>query len=154
MTDILDCFKDMQAQFDPVSLGWRMLLGQKPKKMTTSGGIEIPEGFETARSQEILGSMSQVILLGSLTYQGEHLYPFIERKAFENGGLIEKGYNPERRAWCKVGDWVLHGPNAGFRIPWNGQIYRILNDDEILGVLRDMNGFADGLPTLTHNLTT
>jgi co-chaperonin GroES (HSP10) len=40
-------------------------------------------------------------------------------------------------AWCKPGDWVVFGRYAGSRIQIEGGEIRLLNDDEILGIVSD-----------------
>jgi co-chaperonin GroES (HSP10) len=39
--------------------------------------------------------------------------------------------------WCKEGDWVVFGRYAGARITIDGGEIRILNDDEIVGIVND-----------------
>ena len=39
--------------------------------------------------------------------------------------------------WCKEGDWVIFGRYAGSRIQIDGGEIRLLNDDEILGIVTD-----------------
>lgn len=154
MTAILDCFKN--CPIDPV--GYRMVLGQLPPKKESAGGIIIPDGSDTRRAQEILSSISQVVKQGPLCYEADHFHTFSEKKAFNDGLLIARGYNPVPRRWCNVGDWVLHGPNAGFRIPCQdgdvSPIYRILNDDEFLAIAPSLEELVKQMPLLTYNLTT
>ena len=38
-------------------------------------------------------------------------------------------------AWCKKGDWIIFGRYAGARIPIDGGEIRLINDDEVLGVV-------------------
>jgi len=40
-------------------------------------------------------------------------------------------------AWCKEGDWIIFGRYAGARIPIDGGEIRLINDDEVLGVVND-----------------
>jgi co-chaperonin GroES (HSP10) len=40
-------------------------------------------------------------------------------------------------AWCKKNDWVLFARYAGSRLNIEGGELRILNDDEVLGVIND-----------------
>jgi co-chaperonin GroES (HSP10) len=39
--------------------------------------------------------------------------------------------------WCKKGDWVIFARYAGSRLPIDGGEVRILNDDEVLGTIKD-----------------
>ena len=40
-------------------------------------------------------------------------------------------------AWCKQGDWVSFARYAGSRLPIEGGEVRLLNDDEVLGTIKD-----------------
>ena len=154
MTEVLACFNN--CPIEPV--GFRIVLGQLPRKKTSDGGIYIPDNSDTARAQQILSSISQIVRMGPLCYQADHFYSFQERRAFSSGALIEKGYTARPRNWANVGDWVLHGPNAGFRVPTEDDgetvVYRILNDDEFLAVVPTLDELVKRMPTLTYNLTT
>ena len=37
--------------------------------------------------------------------------------------------------WCKEGDWVMIGKNAGMRFVVDGVDFRMLNDDDIVGTV-------------------
>ena len=39
--------------------------------------------------------------------------------------------------WCKTGDWGIFARYAGSRLPIEGGEVRILNDDEVLGTIKD-----------------
>ena len=39
--------------------------------------------------------------------------------------------------WCKTGQWVVFARYAGSRLPIEGGEVRILNDDEVLGTIKD-----------------
>jgi co-chaperonin GroES (HSP10) len=39
--------------------------------------------------------------------------------------------------WCKEGDWVIFARYAGSRLPIEGGEVRLLNDDEVLGTIKD-----------------
>jgi hypothetical protein len=39
--------------------------------------------------------------------------------------------------WCKKGDWVIFARYAGSRLPIEGGEVRILNDDEVIGTIKD-----------------
>ena len=39
--------------------------------------------------------------------------------------------------WCKKGDWVVFARYAGSRLPIEGGEVRLLNDDEVLGTIKD-----------------
>jgi co-chaperonin GroES (HSP10) len=39
--------------------------------------------------------------------------------------------------WCKEKDWVIFARYAGSRLPIEGGEVRLLNDDEVLGTIKD-----------------
>jgi len=39
--------------------------------------------------------------------------------------------------WCVEGDWIIFGRYAGARIPIDGGEIRLINDDEVLGIIQD-----------------
>jgi len=39
--------------------------------------------------------------------------------------------------WCKEKDWILFGRYAGARIKIDGGELRLLNDDEVMAVVKD-----------------
>ena len=39
--------------------------------------------------------------------------------------------------WCKKGDWVIFARYAGSRLPIEGGEVRLLNDDEVLGTIKN-----------------
>jgi co-chaperonin GroES (HSP10) len=43
----------------------------------------------------------------------------------------------ETGPWCKKGDWVIFARYAGSRLPIDGGEVRLLNDDEVLGTIKD-----------------
>jgi hypothetical protein len=43
----------------------------------------------------------------------------------------------ETGPWCKEKDWVIFARYAGSRLPIEGGEVRLLNDDEVLGTVKD-----------------
>ena len=72
---------------------------------------------ETQKRTQLATNVGYVLKTGDLAYADESKFP--------NG------------AWCKTGDWVIFGRYAGSRIQIDGGEIRLLNDDEILGVVND-----------------
>lgn len=98
---------------------WRILiLPVRPKKIS-KGGIMIAESARTAES--VLNYIGQVVALGPLAYTSE-------RFKLPDGSMIEPP---------KVGDIVIFGKYAGQPIEHRGMKFRFINDDEILGRVRD-----------------
>ena len=98
----------------PNPSGYRLLvLPFTPKEKTKGGILFSQESLDKAR---IATTCGYVLKMGDLAYQdkdkfGEH--------------------------WCKKGDWVIFARYAGSRLPIEGGEVRILNDDEVLGTIKD-----------------
>ena len=97
---------------DPV--GYRMLIRPYSGKNKTDGGILLSEQtHETIQMTTVVGL---VIKMGTLCYQ--------DKEKFPDG------------AWCKVGMFIMYGRYAGSRFKTKYGEHRILNDDEIIGIVR------------------
>ena len=99
----------------PEPSGWRMLvLPFTPKEKTKGGIIFSQESLDKAR---ISTNCGYVIKMGPLAYGDKEKFP--------------------TGPWCKKGDWVIFARYAGSRLPIEGGEVRILNDDEVLGTIKD-----------------
>ena len=99
----------------PNPSGWRMLvLPFTPKEKTKGGIIFSQESLDKAR---IATNCGYVLKLGPLCYQ--------DKEKFSTG------------PWCKEKDWVIFARYAGSRLPIEGGEVRLLNDDEVLGTVKD-----------------
>jgi len=99
----------------PEPSGWRMLvLPFTPKEKTKGGIIFSQESLDRAR---MVTNCGYVIKMGPLCYK--------DKDKFETG------------PWCKTGDWVIFARYAGSRLPIEGGEVRLLNDDEVLGTIKD-----------------
>lgn len=99
----------------PQPTGWRIALLPYRGLGTSKGGIMLTK--ETTERTQLATNVGYVLKLGPLAYADESKYP--------DG------------PWCKAGDWVVFGRYAGARIQIEGGEIRLLNDDEILGVVSD-----------------
>jgi co-chaperonin GroES (HSP10) len=72
---------------------------------------------ETRQRTQLATNVGYVLKVGDLSYADESKFP----------------HGP----WCKEGDWVIFGRYAGSRIQIDGGEIRLLNDDEILGIVND-----------------
>ena len=98
----------------PNPTGYRLLvLPFTPKEKTKGGIIFSQESLDKAR---IATNCGYVLKMGDLAYNDK-----------------EKFNEP----WCKLGDWVIFARYAGSRLPIEGGEVRILNDDEVLGTIKD-----------------
>ena len=108
---------NIQSVFDqlPNPSGWRMLvLPFTPREKTKGGIIFSQESLDKAR---IATNCGYVIKMGPLAYGDKEKFP--------------------TGPWCKKGDWVIFARYAGSRLPIEGGEVRLLNDDEVLGTVKD-----------------
>ena len=98
----------------PEPAGYRILvLPFTPKKKSEGGIIFAQETLDKAR---IATTCGYVLKMGDLAYKDK-----------------DKFGEP----WCKKGDWVIFARYAGSRLPIEGGEVRLLNDDEVLGTVKD-----------------
>jgi co-chaperonin GroES (HSP10) len=98
----------------PNPSGYRLLvLPFTPKEKTKGGILFSQESLDKAR---IATTCGYVLKMGDLAYRDK-----------------DKFGDP----WCKKGDWVIFARYAGSRLPIEGGEVRILNDDEVLGTIKD-----------------
>ena len=108
---------NIQSMLDqlPNPSGYRMLvLPFTPKEKTKGGIIFSQESLDKAR---IATNCGYVLKLGPLCYHDKDKFP--------------------TGPWCKEKDWVIFARYAGSRLPIEGGEVRILNDDEVLGTVKD-----------------
>ena len=98
----------------PEPSGYRILVLPFTPKTKSAGGILFSQ--ETLDKARIATTCGYVLKMGDLAYQDK-----------------DKFNNP----WCKKGDWVIFARYAGSRLPIEGGEVRILNDDEVLGTVKD-----------------
>ena len=99
----------------PNPTGWRILVMPFQVKEETKGGIIIAqETLDRARAAVQVG---YVLKKGPLCYADKERYP--------------------TGAWCEEKDWVIFARYAGSRMQIDGGEIRMLNDDEILGTIKD-----------------
>ena len=107
--------ENIQRSQLPVPSGWRLLVLPFSPREKTKGGILIAQ--ESLDKLRIATNCGYVLEMGPLAYH--------DREKFPTG------------PWCKKGDWVIFARYAGSRLPIEGGEVRILNDDEILGTIKD-----------------
>ena len=99
----------------PRPSGWRLLVLPFTPKDKTSGGIIISQ--ESLDKARIATNCGYVLKIGPLAYHDKEKYP--------------------TGPGCKKGDWVIFARYAGSRLPIEGGEVRILNDDEVLGTIKN-----------------
>jgi len=98
----------------PEPSGYRILVLPFTPKTKSAGGILFSQ--ETLDKARIATTCGYVLKMGDLAYQDK-----------------DKFKDP----WCQKGDWVIFARYAGSRLPIEGGEVRILNDDEVLGTVKD-----------------
>jgi len=98
----------------PEPSGYRLLVLPFTPKNKTKGGIIFSQ--ETLDRARIATTCGYVLKMGPLCYKDEK---------FTSG------------PWCKKGDWVIFARYAGSRLPIEGGEVRLLNDDEVLGTIKN-----------------
>ena len=106
--------KDVADQL-PEPVGYRLLVLPFTPKEKTKGGIIIAQ--ESLEKLRIATNCGYVLKVGPLAYYDKEKFP--------------------TGAWCKKGDWVIFARYAGSRLPIEGGEVRLLNDDEVLGTIKD-----------------
>jgi len=107
--------ENIQKSQLPAPSGWRLLVLPFSPREKTKGGILIAQ--ESLDKLRIATNCGYVISMGPLAYHDKEKFP--------------------TGPWCKIGDWVIFARYAGSRLPIEGGEVRILNDDEVLGTLKD-----------------
>ena len=98
---------------DPV--GYRMLVRPYSGEKKTEGGILLTD--ETSEKIQMTTVCALVVKMGDLCYK--------DKKKFPNG------------PWCKEGQFIMYGRYVGNRFQTKYGEHRILNDDEIIGTIKD-----------------
>ncbi len=99
----------------PTPTGWRILVMPFQVKEETKGGIIIAqEALDRAR---VATQVGYVLKMGDLCYEDKERYP--------------------TGPWCKEKDWVIFARYAGSRMEIEGGEIRMLNDDEVLGTIKN-----------------
>ena len=99
----------------PDPTGWRILVLPYKGQGKTKGGVILTD--ETVQEQSYTTVTGLVLKVGPDAYKDETRFP--------NG------------PWCKKNDWIIFGRYAGSRFGIEGGEVRILNDDEIIAVVKD-----------------
>ena len=99
----------------PNPSGWRILVLPFTPKDKTKGGIIFSQ--ESLDKLRISTNCGYVLKMGPLAYHDKERYP--------------------TGPWCKEKDWVIFARYAGSRLPIEGGEVRLLNDDEVLGTIKN-----------------
>ena len=99
----------------PQPSGWRILVLPFTPKDKTKGVIIFSQ--ESLDKLRISTNCGYVLKVGPLAYNDKERYP--------------------TGPWCKEKDWVIFARYAGSRLPIEGGEVRLLNDDEVLGTIKN-----------------
>lgn len=99
----------------PKPTGWRIAILPYRGAQKSKGGIVLAD--ETQKRTQLATVCGYVLKVGDLAYADMDKFP--------------------TGPWCKEGDWVIFGRYAGARLNIDGGEIRILNDDEIVGIVND-----------------
>ena len=94
----------------PTIPGYHVLVRPVSVKKETKGGIPLPDS--TKDDIAYLTTVGRVITLGKLSYMDKDKFP--------------------EGPWCKKGDYVCYGKNAGVKMQYKGIKLILLFDDQIL----------------------
>jgi co-chaperonin GroES (HSP10) len=98
----------------PEPIGYRMLIRPYAGESKTKGGLILSENTQdTIAMTTVIGI---VVKMGDLCY--------LDKEKFPTG------------PWCKEGQFVMYGRYAGSRFKTKYGEHRILNDDEIIGLVK------------------
>ena len=104
----------------PEPTGYRLLIRPFAGAQKTKGGILLADStIETIQSTTVVGL---VIKMGNLCYRDKEKFPL--------------------GPWCKTGQFVMYGRYAGSRFKNKWGEHRILNDDEIIGIIQKPEDIA------------
>jgi chaperonin GroES len=106
-------------------VGWRVLIRPFEPPTESSGGIVLPD--EARESEEHLTYVGQIVAMGDQCY-----------KVITRSGIDLSKIDPKP----KVGDWIMYGTYGGQKIiTKQGTKYLIMNDDGIMGIVKDPASF-------------
>lgn len=110
-----------RGKYLPRPTGWRVLC-VTPEIKDKFDGTGILKAQEYMKAEEHATTVLFVLAVGPEAYKDPAKFP--------------------SGAWCKPGDFVLVRTYAGTRFKVFGKEFRILNDDQIDGVVDDPRGIA------------
>ena len=99
----------------PKPMGHRILIKVLDVANKTNMGIYLPS--KSVEDHRAIASIGKVIELGNDAYNRDDM----------------------SAPWCEIDDYVMFGKYAGHRFKFGQAELRIMNDDEILGVVPDVS---------------
>ena len=99
----------------PQPTGWRLVVLPYRGVAKTKGGVLLTD--KAVEEQQLASVCALVLKVGPDAYQ--------DKEKFPNG------------PWCKEGQFIMYGRYVGNRFQTKYGEHRILNDDEIIGTIKD-----------------
>jgi len=99
----------------PKPTGYRILIKTLDISNKTNSGIYLPDS--SVQDHRAVASIGRVIAMGPDAYSRDDM----------------------SEPWCYVNDYVMFGKYAGHRFKYGEVELRIMNDDEILGLVPDVS---------------
>jgi chaperonin GroES len=103
--------------------GWKVLIKTR-EAPTKQGSIILAD--ETRDAHKTAAVVCQIIDVGSLAWQDSGKF----------------GQNPE--PWAKIGDWIMIGKYGGSKFKVGDEEYRMINDDEVIGIVTEPDNIFFG----------
>ena len=118
--------KEIEVDIPLQPVGWRVLVRPyKPPKTYGETEIHVPD--EALESEELLTYVGQIVAMGDQCF-----------KAVTRSGISLADIDPKP----KVGDWIVYGTYGGQTLRTrDGRKFLIMNDDGIMGVIKDPTQF-------------
>lgn len=118
--------EDIAVELPVVPVGWRILVRPySPPKTYGESRIEI--GDDVLESEQLLTYVGQIVAMGDQCFT-----------AVTRSGIELANINPKP----KVGDWIMYGTYGGQTIKTkSGAKYLMMNDDGIMGIVKDPSAF-------------
>ena len=117
--------EDVAVELPVIPVGWRILVRPFEPPKQSAGGIALPD--EARESEEHLTYVGQIVAMGDLCY-----------RAVTRSGISLADMDPKP----KVGDWIMYGTYGGQKVITKaGTKYLMMNDDGIMGIVKDPASF-------------
>lgn len=104
----------------PKPTGYRMLVEPVKVSEKTKGGVFLPA--DTQHKEGLASITAKVLAMGPDCYQDKDRFP--------------------HGAYCEVGDYIMMQAYSGVRFEYEGEHYRIINDDSVQAVVKDPEGIV------------
>ena len=112
---------EAKARELPKPKGWKLLCAVPPAEDTFDDSVLVKAAI-SQRIEEQTTTVLFVVAVGPDAYKDANKFP--------------------SGPWCKEGDFVLVRTYSGTRFTIHGREFRMINDDQVEGVVEDPRGYA------------